>query len=62
MKLQQKKWEKLDVGRKKIDANRPQAIQGRQEIHGLKERVVNLQKEVDAATQAADKTPKTFDK
>jgi hypothetical protein len=57
-----KNWEKLDLGRKKIEANRAQAIQGRTEIHGLKERVLNLQKQVDAATQAADPTPKTFDK
>ncbi|CAF4972989.1 unnamed protein product [Rotaria sp. Silwood1] len=59
-----KTLEKIDTGRKKAAANRDRSVEGRTQIRDLNERLINLQKQIDAMTKDSDpKFPvKKFDK
>ncbi|CAF2687332.1 unnamed protein product [Rotaria sp. Silwood2] len=59
-----KTLEKIETGRKKAAANRDRSVEGRTQIRDLNERIINLQKQMDAMTKDTDpKWPaKKFDK
>jgi len=59
-----RKLEKIDTGRRKGAANRDQSVEGRTQIRDLRERVVNLQRQMDAMTKTTDPNwpISTFDK